>query len=175
MSLPRETVCAGRMRTALAITVLVMLAVPGADALGKTVDGIRVDGEAPGLANGIDSSIVSRYCDPSESLDALARLLDADDGAPPEAFLAEVGLLSEARNVRVGIEECVVGYVVDEDAESVLAALRADMSARGWTPVELGGIGGCTFVKDDGVYGWALSTCTEVAGSTSVVVRCQCR
>ena len=105
-------------------------------------------------------------------LDGVEERLANSIGAVPEAFEREIGLLPNARDVRVSDDGQVVGYVV-EGAERVVAAdVEALLLGKGWAALPLEGVSGATFVKNSGSLRWALATCTQVSSAVSVVTRC---
>lgn len=104
-------------------------------------------------------------------LDEASARLDAELGSVPDGAAGEVGLPENARDIRVSAGGGVVGYVVDCDCDIALESIATRFVADGWAKVDLGGIEGCTFVKEDGSGGWALVTANQVGASTSVVIR----
>lgn len=155
-----------RQAKAIAIVVALILFVPATGFL------FREEGatDAAELANaGINASALSSAGDVDAMLERLEALAESTE-SPPAWFSDEIGILPEARNVRVS--GSVVGYSVTGDSDKTLQLLRANMFDRGWTCVSLGGLEGATFVKESGVCTWALVTCAQVGSTTSVVVRC---
>lgn len=104
-------------------------------------------------------------------LDEASARLDAELGSVPDGVVGAVGLPGNARDIRASTDGGVVGYVVDCDCGEALESIEARFTADGWMKVDLGGIEGCTFVKEGDSGGWALVTANQVGASTSVVVR----
>ena len=165
---------AGRYRIvkATAIVLALVLVAPGADVVVRFAAQPSEAVAVSGGSGAIDSSELLDTRDVFGSLERIEGVAAAADAAVPEAFADEVGFLEGARDVRVSADDKVVGYVVDDDSESVLVRLVGLMEARGWKSVDLGEAQGCTFVKSGGSCTWALATCTQVGENTSVSVRC---
>ena len=161
-----------RALKAVAVVMALLLMVPGIDALVRATGGSAAYGAATG---GIDSRSLVQVDDPFATLDRIEGVADAEGADVPEAFASEVGLLSGARNVRADATGEVVGYEVSGNAADAADRLAKHMKERGWSAVSLGGLDGATFVKAGGELAWALATCTQVADSTTVVVRCMRR
>lgn len=152
---------------AVAIVIALLLMIPGIDIL-LGVMGARTRDVASG--EGIDARSLVQAADPFETLERIEEQAATGDVELPDAFSREIGLLPEARDVRVDAAGTVVGYVVSGQAEDVLADLIVHMEARAWSAVPLGGVDGVTFVKASGSCTWALATCTQTGESTSVVI-----
>ena len=161
-----------RLLKAVAVTLALVVAAPGADAVVRFVVGPQTAVAANGENALIDSSSLLDAGDAFASLDRIERIAATDDVVVPREFTCEIGLLPDAHDVRVSVGGGVVGYVVDDECENVLTRLGEHMESRGWTEVSLGGVSGATFVKKDGSCRWALATCMQAGGATSVVVRC---
>ena len=108
-----------------------------------------------------------------EALEAIEQAVVQDQEELPDWFQAEVGLLPDARDVRVGNAGQVVGYVVDCDLDQALSSFEEHMESLGWKGVPLGQADGFTFIKSSGTCTWALVTCTQIASATSIVIRTQ--
>lgn len=158
-----------RLLAAAAIVVCIVLAVPAADAFLHR-SGV-VDAGAPIV---LDAEAIIAGKDVDEVVSRLEQAANqvAEASGLPGWFQEEVGLLPDARDVRLSNDATVIGYVVDADCQEVLDDLCAHMASRGWTNVPLGQLDGATFVKDSGRCTWVLATCTQVQSSTSVVMRC---
>ena len=112
---------------------------------------------------------------PDVVLDEIETQLDRTASAIPEQFAEEAGLPSDARDVRVSDDGTVVGFAVDSEPDEAIASINEIMETKGWTAIDLGGIDGETYVKNEGPYAQVVMTATQVGGSTSVVMRCMCR
>jgi hypothetical protein len=112
---------------------------------------------------------------PDAALDEIEARLDGIASTAPVQFAEEVGLPTNARNVRVSDDGMVVGFSVDGEPDEAIASIDEIMETKGWTAVDLGGIDGKTYVKNEGLYTQVVMTTTQVGGSTSVVMRCMRR
>ena len=112
---------------------------------------------------------------PDVVLDEIETQLDRAASAIPEQFAEEAGLPSDARDVRVSDDGMVVGFAIDGEPDEAIASIDEIMETKGWTAVDLGGIDGKTYVKNEGLYTQVVMTTTQVGGSTSVVMRCMRR
>ena len=121
-----------------------------------------------------------------------AESVSASDGAetaPLSAGLSDVGMtqsgapelvrfedelfsLEGFEDVRAAEEGTLVGFVISRPGDRAFAMVRDLLEVEGWVCVESGSETSASFVKQKGVYRWAFVSCTEVAGSTSVVVQC---
>lgn len=166
----REEVLASRSKMAVALTALIVFAVPAADvALGA--HGARAaDGTAG--PRGVSASAILGDGGPEGMLLRLEEAAGEVDGEVPEGFLREVGLPQECRDVRTDGDGGVVGCTVEGDAREVLEGIELRMRGLGWTSVPLGNGEGATFVKEGGSITWVMVTCTQVGPATSVVFRC---
>lgn len=158
---------ASRLARALAIVVVLLLAVPVADALLQR-DGADVLDVA--AEEGITAREIIGEGDPLQMLDRLEGVLVDESQGLPDGLADEVGCLPAYRDLRVGADGSVVSYVVDGDASDISEALRTHMEGKGWARVPLGGVEGATYVKEGGEYTWVLATCTQVGDATSVVL-----
>ena len=77
--------------------------------------------------------------------------------------------------MRVSDDGMVVGFAIDGEPDEAIASIDEIMETKGWTAVDLGGIDGKTYVKNEGLYTQVVMTTTQVGGSTSVVMRCMRR
>ena len=109
------------------------------------------------------------------TLDEVEDLLDGIASTVPMRFAEEAGLPSGARDVRVSDDGTVVGFAVDSEPDEAIASINEIMETKGWTAIDLGGIDGETYVKNEGPYAQVVMTATQVGGSTSVVMRCMRR
>ena len=91
--------------------------------------------------------------------------------APPW-FADELFALDEYSNVAVAAGGTVVGFEADGAATHAYAHIAEKMRERGWTEVGSGLAGNGAFGKDGGSCSWAWVSCTDVSGTTSVVVQC---
>ena len=155
-----------RLGLAVAIVAAVVFAVPAADAF-MSAGGGEDAATVPQAALRAESVLGASSAE--EALGALEGIVVQAPSELPDWFLAEVGTLPGARDVRVACEGKVVGYVVDCDVAEALASLEGHMGSLGWTAVSLGQVDGFTFMKPSGRCMWALVTCTQVDGATSVV------
>ena len=112
---------------------------------------------------------------PDAALDEIEARLDGVASTAPVQFAEEVGLPSNARDVRVSDDGMVVGFAIDGEPDEAIASIDEIMETKGWTAVDLGGIDGKTYVKNEGLYTQVVMTTTQVGGSTSVVMRCMRR
>ena len=112
---------------------------------------------------------------PDAALDEIEARLDGVASTVPVQFAEEAGLPSDARDVRVSDDGTVVGFAVDSEPDEAIASINEIMETKGWTAIDLGGIDGETYVKNEGPYAQVVMTATQVGGSTSVVMRCMCR
>lgn len=112
---------------------------------------------------------------PDAALDEIEARLDGIASTAPVQFAEEVGLPTNARNVRVSDDGMVVGFSVDGESNEVIASIGEIMKAKGWVAVDLGGIDGKTYLKNEGLYAQVVMTATQVGDSTSVVMRCVSR
>ena len=112
---------------------------------------------------------------PDAALDEIETQLDRTASAIPEQFAEEAGLPSGARNVRVSDDGMVLGFSVDGEPDEAIASIDEIMKAKGWVAVDLGGIDGKTYLKNEGPYTQIVMTATQVGGSTSIVMRCVSR
>ena len=161
-----------RLVAAAAIVAAIVFAAPVANALGFP------DAGEAGLAGGSARTRMALRADEvisassaDEAIERLERVASQGEAEAPEWFLAEVGLLPDARDVRVDDSGQVVGYVVDCRVDETLDSLNTLMESRGWTAVPLGQVDGFTFIRQSGSCTWALVTCTQVGAATSVVIR----
>ena len=157
-----------RLMKALVVVAAIVIAVPAVDAVLQRA---LPAGEA-GSSTALDTSALVHAGSANDMLDELERLAATRDVALPEAFSTEVGLLPDARDVRVDEGAMVVGSVVDDDVGVTLEHLTAQMESRGWSTVPLGGYDGATFMKQEGQYTWVLASLMQVGSATSVVMRC---
>lgn len=160
-----------RLLKAVAVTMALVIAAPGADAVVRFVAAPKTAAAATEAFASIDSTLLLDAYDAFASLERIEGIADAGGAAVPDAFAQEIGLLSGARDVRVSADGSVVGYMVDDACESVLERLNERMESLGWSSVSLGGASGATYVKASGACTWALVTCLQVEGATSVVAR----
>ena len=112
---------------------------------------------------------------PDAALDEIEARLDGVASTAPVQFAEEAGLPSGARNVRVSDDGMVLGFSVDGEPDEAIASIDEIMKAKGWVAVDLGGIDGKTYLKNEGLYAQVVMTATQVGGSTSVVMRCVSR
>ena len=112
---------------------------------------------------------------PDVALDEIETQLDRTASAIPEQFAEEAGLPSDARDVRVSDDGMVVGFSVDGEPDKAIASIDEIMKTKGWVAVDLGGIDGKTYLKNEGPYTQVVMTATQVGGSTSAVMRCVSR
>ena len=160
-----------RLAVAVVIAAAIVFAPLVADRILKEAGLVSPDAQVSSVG-GLDAWAILEGEDAEEVLARLEKAAEPDGlEAVPSAFLDEVGILPEARDVRASGDGAVVGYVVDADVGDVLACVLEHMQARGWTGVSLGGVDGYTFLKGSGRYTWALATCTQVGNATSVVMR----
>ncbi len=117
-------------------------------------------------------SFVQDASTPDAALDEIEARLDGVASTAPVQFVEEVSLPSNARDVRVSDDGMVVGFSVDGEPDEAIATIDEIMEAKGWTAVDLGGIDGKTYVKNEGLYAQVVMTATQVGGSTSIVMRC---
>ena len=153
---------------AVAIVLVILLVVPGVEAVFDKVTPSNSVSVSPAT---LDARALIGG-DPSATLARIEDVATAEDAQLPAAFVREIGLLPDARDLRVIEAGPIVGYTVDEDATVVLDQLVEHMESMGWTAVSLGDIDGATFIKSAGNCTWALVTCTQVGFATAVVVRC---
>ena len=109
---------------------------------------------------------------PDAALDEIEARLDGAASTAPAQFAEEAGLPFGARDVRVSDDGMVVGFSIDDEPDEAIATIDEIMEAKGWTAVDLGGIDGKTYVKNEGLYAQVVMTATQVGGSTSIVMRC---
>ena len=112
---------------------------------------------------------------PDAALDEIEARLSGDVSTAPVQFAEEAGLPSGARDVRVSDDGMVVGFSIDGEPDETITSIDEIMEAKGWTAVDLGGIDGKTYVKNEGLYAQVVMKATQVVGSTSVVMRCESR
>lgn len=112
---------------------------------------------------------------PEEVLDEIEARLDGATSTAPVQFTDEVGLPSGAQDVRVSDDGTVVGFSVDGESDEAIASIDEIMETKGWTAIDLGGIDGKTYLKNEGPYSQVVMTATQVGGSTSIVMRCMRR
>lgn len=129
-------------------------------------EGVQIDPELP-FGKGVGT--------PDGTLDEVEDLLDGIASTVPMRFAEEAGLPSGARDVRVSDDGTVVGFAIDSEPDEAIASINEIMETKGWTAIDLGGIDGETYVKNEGPYAQVVMTATQVGGSTSVVMRCMCR
>lgn len=159
-----------RLVTAIALVAVVVFAVPTVDAVFFSRGGMAGIAET---GAGLQAEPILNAGNIDEVLESIEQAVVQDEGEAPDWFEAEVGLLPDARDIRVGNSGKVVGYVVDCDTEQARASLKEHMEELGWKCVSLGQVDGFTFIKSSGACTWALATCTQVASATSVVIRLQ--
>ena len=112
---------------------------------------------------------------PDAALDEIEARFDGVASTAPVQFAEEAGLPSDARDVRVSDDGMVVGFSVDGEPDKAIASIGEIMKAKGWVAVDLGGIDGKTYLKNEGPYTQVVMTATQVGGSTSIVMRCVSR
>ena len=122
--------------------------------------------------DGIDAAGLVAGFNHLESLERLEELTDVVPTALPRYFDEEIGLPAGAFDARVNSDGLIVGYVVDDVAESAHQLVSQHMVASGWSEVGLGAVQGSTYLKSSGSCKWALATFTQVGSTTSVVFRC---
>lgn len=155
------------MAKACAITLGLVMCVPVVDALG-----FAGEQEAGGAVQaGIDARAIIGDGDPYGFVDRMNDAVKTEGVTLPSAFAAEIGIPSDARDIRVDSTGAIVGYVVDVPADEANAAVSARMKERGWNEVALGAVEGSTYMKNSGSCTWALVTCTQVGEATNVVFR----
>ena len=109
---------------------------------------------------------------PESALNEIESFLDGTASTVPIQFEEEAGLPPGARDVRVSNGGKVIGFIVDGEPGEAVAAIDGLMETKGWTPVDLGGISGKTYVRNGGSFAQIVMTATQIGGSTSIVMRC---
>lgn len=89
-----------------------------------------------------------------------------------ETFEQEVLSLAAYRELRLAAEVCVVGFTADGSAEKTFSDLSQTLERGGWTAITSGSATAGSFVKSTGTYRWIFMSCSDIAGTTSVVIRC---
>lgn len=132
--------------------------------------------ESPGDAVGGLSGSSDGGSPAEGALDAVRDVMTARDpavdGVAPEGFAEELFSVEGFEEVRVSDGGDVVGFLLRDSAEEAFAALKGRLEANGWAFVESGIENAGSFAKSGGVYQSCFLSCTEVAGSTAVVVQC---
>jgi hypothetical protein len=96
------------------------------------------------------------------------------EASPPEWFLQELFSLDGYTDFMVFDEGAIVGFSATEASEQVFTILKDEMTNKGWSFSD-GGVAACgTFTKQKGKCRWAWVSCSDISGSTSVVVQCVC-
>ena len=112
---------------------------------------------------------------PDVALDEIEARLDGAVSIVPAQFAEEAGLPPDVRDVRVSDDGMVIGFAIDGETDEAVASVDEFMETKGWTAIDLGGIDGKTYVKNEGPYSQVVMTATQVGGSTSIVMRCMRR
>ena len=89
-----------------------------------------------------------------------------------EAFEQEVLSLAAYSELRTTAEACVVGFIANESAEKTFSDLTQTLERGGWTAIASGSATAGSFAKSTGAYRWIFVSCSDIAGTTSVVIRC---
>lgn len=89
------------------------------------------------------------------------------------SFMNEIGLPTQAYEVRHQEDVSTVGYIVPQPLEEFYPQLFSALRVRGWEEVESNLVGTGTFVKATGNYRWLFVTCVDVADACSVVLQYQ--
>ena len=96
------------------------------------------------------------------------------EGNPPEWFLQELFSLDGYGDIMVFDEGAIVGFSAIETSEQVFTSVKDEMVNKGWSFSD-SGVAACgTFTKQEGNCRWAWISCSDISGSTSVVVQCVC-
>ena len=190
-----EKVSRARLAKAALVVAFIVLVVPVADALWRSfppaeatasssggIESAALVGDATGLfqpdAEDLPGNIAALGASGggvAQAFEALERIEDAASaggGEIPESFSREIGFPAQSHDWRADSSGAVFGCIAAGAPEEVSAAIERDLSERGWAKVDLGGLAGATYVKDEGACAWVLVTCTQVGDSTSVVYRC---
>ena len=158
-----------RLLKAIAVVMALLLVVPGVDAIFRIArrgDTGTSSGEGVALASLVQTD------DVFAALEQVEEAIEGGGAPVSAAFSEEIGLPSDARDVRTSEDGLVVGYIVPGDSADVLEREIDRMESSGWIAVPLGDVAGATFVKAGGSLTWALVTCTQAGSETSVVARC---
>lgn len=91
----------------------------------------------------------------------------------PAWFWEELWVASDASDLRMTADESVFGVVVPRPTSEVVPEMERALLERGWLGLSSGVEGCATFLKEEGTCRWAMVSCAEVAGSTSVVIQVQ--
>lgn len=160
--------CPRIVKAAVVVCLLVAVA-----PLSKLLCGVfSCDSTARLVDGGIDAAELVAGIDPFASLGRLEKLAGLQPSVLPRYFEEEVGLPEGAREIRVNSDGSIVGYVVQDKAESVHQLVSRHMASFGWSEVELGAAKGSTYLKESGSCRWGMATFTQVGPATSVVFRC---
>lgn len=89
----------------------------------------------------------------------------------PTWFADELFSPEGARESYASEDGQVLGFVFPGAAAERAAVVAKALADRGWLGVPSGVEGCATFVKGEGLCRWAMVSCTDAAGWTSVVVR----
>lgn len=96
----------------------------------------------------------------------------AADATLPDGFVEELFSVEGFEDVRVSEGGDVVGFLSHDAAGEAFDALKGRLEENGWTFVESGIANAASFAKPGGAYQACFLSCTEVAGTTAVVVQC---
>jgi hypothetical protein len=97
-------------------------------------------------------------------------LASSHDAVLPTYYEQEAYLPDSYYDVRVSDKENVIGFLSKEPCATVFEACSNQMLAKGWTEVPSGQAYCSTFLKTEGIYRWALISCSDVSGDSSIVV-----
>ena len=89
------------------------------------------------------------------------------------SFMNEIGLPSDAFEVKLQEDVSTVGYLVPQSLSEFYPQLFSALRVRGWEEIESNLVGTGTFVKTTGTYRWLFLTCVDVADACSVVLQYQ--
>lgn len=89
------------------------------------------------------------------------------------SFMNEIGLPSEAYEVKFQEDLHTIGYIVPQSLNEFYPQLFSALRVRGWEEVSSDLVGTGTFVKKSGTYQWLFVTCVDVADVCSVVLQYQ--
>lgn len=89
------------------------------------------------------------------------------------SFMQEIGLPSDAYEVKYQESVQTVGYIVPQPLCEFYPQFFSALRVRGWEEIESNLVGTATSVKQDGTYRWLFVTCVDVADACSVVLQYQ--
>ncbi|MFR7747264.1 MAG: hypothetical protein ACLU06_07570 [Eggerthellaceae bacterium] len=100
---------------------------------------------------------------------------DLQQSEVPQSYREEVGLfgtgkMEETEEVLVSPDQKTFGFFLDTGLDAAQTTIRDTLQSKQWRWIDSGQNAFATFVKDCGVYRWASVGCSEINGTTSVVI-----